>query len=277
MNLGDVVGQLMKQGMNPATQSRLQHAMGEGGLGGLGDILGSALGGSSSGGSAAAASQGGGLAGGLGGLLGTLGQAMSTDSGVGGLNRGQVGGIGALAGAILGGGGGAVKGAVGGSAMAILGTLAMSVLKNWQAQQAEASAGASAPAGAPAVSEAEMQQMVSPDTAELCLRGMVEAVKSDGEIAPDEIDRILGKIGEGGTTAEEKRFVSEHLRRPPDVRGLVAAIPNREVGAQVYAAALMAISVDTPAEREFLSELASGAGLDHDAVARLHALVGAPA
>jgi uncharacterized membrane protein YebE (DUF533 family) len=272
MNLGDVVGQLMKQGMNPATQSRLQHAIGEGGLGGLGDILGSALGGSSSGGSAGG--QGGGSGGGLGGLLGTLGQAMATDSGVGGLNRGQVGGIGALAGAILGGGGGAVKGAVGGSAMAILGTLAMSALKNWQAQQAQASSGAAA---APAVSQAEMQQMVSPDTAELCLRGMVEAVKSDGEIAPDEIDRILGKIDEDGTTAEEKRFVSEHLRRPPDVRGLVAAIPNREVGAQVYAAALMAISVDTPAEREFLSELARGAGLDRDAVARLHALVGAPA
>jgi len=57
----------------------------------------------------------------------------------------------------------------------------------------------------------------------------------------------------------------------------VRAIPNRQVGIQVYAAALMAISVDTPAEREFLAKLAREAGLHRDAVARLHQMVGAPA
>jgi len=274
MNLGDVVGQLMQHGMNPATQQRLQHAAGQNGLGGLGDILGSVLGGNASGG-APAASQGG-----LGGLLGTLGQAMGADSGIGGMSRGQVGGIGALAGAILGGGGSSVKGAVGGSAMALLGTLAISALQNWQAQQAGQGAQSGAAAGtpaAPALSEDEMQQMVSPDTAELCLRGMIEAVKSDGEVSPEEIDRIVGKLGEDGITADEKQFVAQHLRQPPDVQGLIAAIPNREVGAQVYAAALMAITVDTPEERAFLGALARGAGLDDGAVTRLHALVGAPA
>jgi uncharacterized membrane protein YebE (DUF533 family) len=268
MNLGDVVGQMRKEGMTPATQSRLQNAVGQNGLGGLGDILTGVLGGSSPGG----APKGGAGAGGLGGLLGSLGQAMSADSGVGGMSRGQVGGIGALAGAILGGGGSSVKGAVGGSAMALLGTLALSALKDWQAQSAASSA-----APAPALAEHEIHQMVSPDTAELCLRAMIEAVKADGEVSGDEINRIVGKIGEGGTTEAEKQFVVEHLRCPPDVDSLIAAIPNREVGAQVYAAALMAITIDTPAEKAFLNRLAAGAGLDAGAVARLHALVGAPA
>ena len=279
MNFGDMVGQLMREGMSPATQSRLQNAVGpnglggQTGLGGLGDILGNVMGADS--GQGAGTGQGGGL----GDLLGGLQDAMKADSGVGGLSRGQVGGIGALAGAILGGGGSSVKGAVGGSAMAVLGTLALSALRNWQEQQqgaAPSTAPAAATAATPAVSEAALRQMTSQDTAELCLHAMVEAAKSDGQIAPAEIQRIIGKVKDYGMPDEEQRCLMDLLAKPLDVDGLVAAIPNREVGAQVYAAALMAITVDTQAERDFLARLARGAGLDADAVARLHEMVGAP-
>ena len=122
-----------------------------------------------------------------------------------------------------------------------------------------------------------MRQIAAPETAELCLRGMIEAVKADGEISQDEVQRIVGKLQEGGITAEEKQFVEQEMRKPQDVAGLVSAIPNQQVGVQVYAAALMAISVDTPAERNFLQRLASGVGLDREAVAQLHRMVGAPA
>ena len=261
MNMGDVVGQLMREGLSPATQDRLQHAVGRSGLGGLGDALNSVLGGNKP----------GSADGGLGGLLGSIGGALSANSGVGGLSRGELGGLGALAGALLGGGGSAVKGAVGGSAMAILGTLAISALRNWQQESATSASDALA-----GFSQAEAQQMTAPETAELCLRGMIEAVKSDGTVSTEEIERILGKLQDGGITPEERGLVTEYLNGPPNVRGLVAAIPNREVGAQVYAAALMAIAVDTQAERRFLAELAQGAGLDEATVGRLHAMVGAP-
>src|SRR3546814_19889674 len=82
--------------------------------------------------------------------------------------------------------------------MALLGTLAISALKNWQPQ------GGSEPATAPKLSEAEVEQMTAPETAELCLRGMIEAVKSDGAIAPEEIERITGQLQEGGIPAEEQ-------------------------------------------------------------------------
>jgi uncharacterized membrane protein YebE (DUF533 family) len=261
MNLGDVVGQLMREGLSPQTRSRIEHAAGGGAdsSGGLGQIIGSMLGGQAGG-------QG---SGGLGGLLGGLGSLLGGQS-TGGISRGQAGGIGDLVGSLLGGGGG--KGAVGGSAMALLGTLALSVLKNWQAQ-----AGSSQVGQAPPVSEEEMRQIAAPETAELCLRGMIEAVKADGEISQDEVQRIVGKLQEGGITAEEKQFVEQEMRKPHDLAGLVSAIPNQQVGVQVYAAALMAISVDTPAERNFLQRLASGVGLDREAVAQLHRMVGAPA
>jgi len=264
MSLNAVVAQLLREGMSPSSRSRLEHSTGPSGLGGLdtggglGDMLSSVLGGSTAGRSP----EGGGD------LLGGIGNMLSGNSGIGGLSRGEVGGIGAIAGALL--GGRSVKGAIGGGAMALLGTLALSALKNWQSQSS------GAPATTPRLSELEVQQMTAPETAELCLRGMIEAAKSDGAIAPEEIERITGKLQEDGITAEEQRFVMEQLAKPADVEGLIAAIPNREVGAQVYAAALMAISVDTDAERMFLAKLARGARLGAEPVRNLHTMVGAP-
>lgn len=322
MNFGDIVGELMRQGMSPQTQQRIEHATGPDGLGsasgapdlgavlgsilgggqsfggtssgtgstgGLGDVLGGLLGGSGgqSGGSgglgdilnsvlgggqsSGGSSSGGQSSGGLGDILGGLGQVLGSPSGVGGMSKGELGGLGALAGAILGGGGSATKGAIGGSAMAVLGTLALSALKNWQAQSSNASE-----VQALALSDDEVKQIAAPQTAELCLRGMIEAIKSDGEVSQDELQRLVGKLSEGGITSEEQQFVQAELAKPQDLPGLVRAIPNPEVGIQVYAAALMAISVDTPEEKAFLKGLADGSGIAPDAVARLHQLVGAP-
>lgn len=319
MNFGDIVGELMRQGMSPQTQQRIEHATGPnglggesgapdlgavlgsvfgggessgggsagglgdvlggllggsaggqgGGAGGLGDVLGSILGGGQSSGGQAASGQ---SSGSLGDILGGLGQILGSPSGVGGMSKGELGGLGALAGAILGGGGSATKGAIGGSAMAVLGTLALSALKNWQAQSANSS-----DVQALALSDNEVKQIAAPETAELCLRGMIEAIKSDGEISPDEMQRLVGKLSEGGITSDEQQFVQNAMAKPLDLAGLVSAIPNPEVGIQVYAAALMAISVDTPAEKAFLKGLAEGTGIAPEAVARLHQMVGAPA
>ena len=320
MNFGDVVGELIRQGVSPQTQQRVEHATGPSGLGSaggsadlsailgsvlggassgsgtssggaagsLGDVLGGLLGGQSGGAGGQTGGQAGGLgailgsvlggqssggqsSGGVGDILGSLGSMLGSPSGVGGMNKGQLGGLGALAGALLGGGGGATKGAIGGSAMAILGTLALSALKNWQAQSGDAGDNALG------LSETEVKQISAPETAELCLRGMIEAIKSDGQISHAEIERLTGKLSEGGITDEEKHFVQAEMSKPQDLAGLVKAIPNPEVGIQVYAASLMAISVDTPAEKAFLKGLADGTGIAPDAVARLHQLVGAPA
>ena len=291
LNFGDIVGQLIQQGVGGQTQNRLNNALGSGGLGGLlqgaqggglQDMLGKVLGGA----------QGGASQGGLGGLLGGLTGGQQGGGGAGGLlesiggllGNGQggmsgatkAGGIGALAGALLGGGGGAVKGAIGGSAMAVLGTLAMSALKNWQGGQASG-AQASAMGQAEQVTEAEIQSMTAPQTAELCLKGMIAAAKSDGQIQDDEMQRIVGKLNEGGVSDEEREFVLNEMRKPLDVQGLVREIPSAQVGAQVYASALMAINVDTANEQAFLRQLAQGVGLDQGTVGRLHQMVGAPA
>ena len=269
MDFGALVGQMMRDGLSSSSVDRLQNSLGQGGLGGLGasggldSLLGSILGANAGGtGQGHSQSQGGGL----GDLLGGLGGA----GGLGGLSGGQLGTIGALAGAFLnrGSGGSAMGGALKGGAMAILGTLALSALKNWQAGSAETQGFAA--------SDAEVAQMAAPETAELCVRAMIEASKADGQVGEAEIEAIVGRFAEGGVTTEEKQYIMDHLKAPSDQAGLIASIPNPEVGAQVYAAALMAITVDTPGERAFMAELARGAGLDAGTVDRLHTMVGAP-
>lgn len=251
MDFSSIVGQLIKQGMSSASQGRLQHAAGDGGLGGL---ISSALGGSSN----------SGQSGGIGQILGSL-----LGGSQGQTNNAQVGGLGALVGSLLGGGGSSVKGAVGGGAMAILGSLAVSALKNWKQGQAESAASQQ-------LSQTEMAQITAPETAELCLKGMINAAKADGQIQEDEMQRILGKLKEGGVTSEEQAFVLSEMSKPQDLEGLLRAVPNQQVGAQVYAASLLAIKIDTESERNYMRKLASGLNLDQGTVARLHQMVGAP-
>jgi uncharacterized membrane protein YebE (DUF533 family) len=59
-----------------------------------------------------------------------------------------------------------------------------------------------------------------------------------------------------------------------DTEALVRDAQNPQVAAQVYAASLMAIEVDTPQEKKYLAELAQKLRLDAQAVQRIHSAVG---
>jgi uncharacterized membrane protein YebE (DUF533 family) len=234
----------------------------------LGDLLGAALGGGRTGasGSAGAGGLGDLLGGALGGSLG--GRQPSAASG---------GGLGDLLGSVLGGGGSSSAGSSsarsGGSnaGMAILATIAMAALKNWtDSRRAQASA-----AGAAGFAPQELETMTAPDTEALILRAMVSAAKADGRIEEDEIQRIVGKVGADGLSEEEKQFLMRELRAPLDLRALVAQVPNEMVAAEVYAASLLAIDLDTQEEVAYLRQLAQALRLDGETVARLHQITGA--
>lgn len=60
-----------------------------------------------------------------------------------------------------------------------------------------------------------------------------------------------------------------------DLGGIVAASRNSpQLAAQVYAASLLAIEVDTPAERQYLQQLAEGLGLSPEVTSQLEKTVG---
>jgi len=280
MSFGNILGQLLEQGMSgqSQTQARLGTSARNVAQGGQGieQILGSLqsmLGGAGSppagtgAGGAAHASPLGGLA--------DVAKAFLGQPQAGGMTGAQLGGIGAIAGALLGGGGGAVRGAAGGSAMAILGTLALAALQNARPS------GQAAPGAQLAASAAPKQEDVAAVTSEeaerLALRAMIAAAKADGQIDQNEMDRILGHMNADDVTEAERRFVLDEIRKPLDPSDLAKDVRNPAQAAEVYAASLLAIDVDSDAERAYLRALATALRLDAGVVSFLHRTTGAPA
>ncbi len=186
----------------------------------------------------------------------------------------KAGGIGALAGSLLGGGSSSVKGAMGGSALAILGSLALNAYQNSQQQddlqnysKNELMAGMREP-----VTPEEIQEVDSMIL--LILRAMINAAKADGHIDAEEMDKIVGKAKENGLSEDEQRFIMEEINKPLNTEALVADISDPQVAAQIYSASLLAINVDSDLEKAYLKDLANSLGLSQNVMTYLHTSVG---
>jgi uncharacterized membrane protein YebE (DUF533 family) len=268
LNTQDLVGTLMQGVLAGSSQGRIAHALGGRGLSRPGGVFEQVLGGTISGT-------------GTSGLLSSLAEmakSMFGSTGQGGRSSHPlaIGGLGALAGAVLGGGGNTAKGALGGGAMALLGSLALEALRGLRRPSTDdASAvvpadlplGLRTPANTAEESELESKAMV-------ILQAMINAAKADGQIDAVEQQRILGKLEEAGADATVQEFVCAEMSRPLDLKTLLREVSNPQMAAEVYAASLLAIEVDTPAERDYLRQLAQGLGLDEGAVQRLHLTLG---
>ena len=272
MNITDLLGGMMQAGMAPSTNRRLKNAMGgQGGglLESLGGMLGGqgAQGGTSGGlGDLLSGALGGKGAGGLGGMLGdVLGQAGQR---TGGKQNLALGGLGALAGALLGGGGRSMRGALGGGVMALLGAMAFKALQGTGQESGKVPLGLTEP-------QTESDQRALEQQAGLVLQAMINAAKSDGQIDREEIQRIVGKLQEMGADEEALNYVRTEMQAPMRTDHLIAAVGGQpEIAAEIYAASLMAIEVDTPAEKMYLNQLASGLRLDPQITRRIEEMIG---
>ena len=99
---------------------------------------------------------------------------------------------------------------------------------------------------------------------------MISAAKADGAIDQAEMEKIIGRLSSGSVTAEEKQFVMDEMRAPVDIGALADEVESASQAAEVYAASLLAIDVDSDQERQYLSQLAQAMRMDPVTVARLH-------
>ena len=259
-NYSDLLGAFLQNASAPSGQSRMGNV--------LESLQKTGLGGTAAPGGA------GGVAGGpLGGILDAVQKGLAGAT----RNPAQAGGIGAILGGLLGGGGDSVKGALGGGALAILASVAMKALMGaGQAPQGgggSAWSGGSMPLGLK-VPETPAEEQALASTAELVLKGMINAAKADGQIDPREGQRITGKLQEAGIDRSGQQWVLSEMYRPLDLDAFAAEIRSPEVAAQVYAASLLAIEVDTDAERDYLRQLAQRTGLQPAAVLQIHRSMG---
>jgi uncharacterized membrane protein YebE (DUF533 family) len=157
-------------------------------------------------------------------------------------------------------------------AVAAVGGLAYKAWQNYQAKQP-------GQAGAPTSSEeafipAPSQEAAREELGKSLVRAMIAAAKADGRIESDEKDAIFKKLETMALSAEEKAWVFDELSSPLDINAVVARADTPEHAAEIYAASLVAITADTPAERAYLDALASKLKLDPALVSEIHATAG---
>lgn len=109
------------------------------------------------------------------------------------------------------------------------------------------------------------------------LRAMIAAAKADGRIDGDENRRIFERMESMSLDAECKAFVFDELTAPLNLDAVVAGADTPEHAAEIYAASLVAIDADTPAEKGYLTMLAGRLGLAPELVDAIHRAAALPA
>ena len=276
----ELLGQLMQASTTRSTSSRIGNAFGGQGSSASGNPLSELLGGFGLGGG----SGGGNL---LSDLLGGLGGAEGGDAGtardmlgdagrVAQQNPLAVGGLAALAGAFLGGKSGVPNGALGGGALALLASLALTSLKGREEAQAAPSSdnpAQDAPLGLREPQTPGEEQELQ-DKASLIISAMINAAKADGAIDASEAQRTVGKLQAAGADPQTRQLIADEMLKPIDMDSLIARARTPQMAVEVYAASLLAIEVDTPAEQDYLRRLADGLRLDPATVQRVHQTLG---
>lgn len=200
-------------------------------------LLGSLMGSNATGGNLLGSLLGGGGGGGGGGL-GALAGLLGGGGGGGG------GGLGALAGMLGGGGGGG--GGLGGMLAGLAG-------------------------GGQQRPEPQAQEQ---DQAVLMVRAMCNAAKADGQIDRQEVENIMGRLGNDIDQAEAQ-FLQQELEAPIDLGGFLASVPDG-LEEQVYAFSLMGMKLDTQQEAKYLGAVAEGLRMNPQTCNQIHAKLGAP-
>ena len=206
-------------------------------------------------------------------LLGSLmGAGQSVKTRVGGDNL-AAGGIGALLGALMGGSNSTTANTLGGGMMGLLGMMAYKALKNSMAgtPSSAASQQSSQQSYVQEYRQPTPQQQNS--DAEIILTAMIDAAKADGQVDPDELSRIMNTMKSSGIGQEGMNYVISKLQGPMETAKSVSAVKGRpELAVQVYSASLMAIEVDTQAERQYLDKLAKVMGLSQSVIRNIEQL-----
>ncbi len=109
--------------------------------------------------------------------------------------------------------------------------------------------------------------------AEIMLRGMLNAAKSDGKFDQNEQQKVMEHLGD--ISQEERAFVQNEMSKPLDVDAFVKSIP-RGLEQQVYVMSLLGIELDSQAEAQYLDKLARGLGIQPQQANGIHQQIGVP-
>jgi uncharacterized membrane protein YebE (DUF533 family) len=106
----------------------------------------------------------------------------------------------------------------------------------------------------------------------LLIRTMIAAANADGQITPDERQRIASRLEQAGAGPEERAVLERELDNPRSADQIVREVKDQETAVQVYLASRIAMNPDTAAERAYLDFLAARLNIPADRLSQLNAV-----
>jgi len=171
--------------------------------------------------------------------------------------------------------------------VAAVGALAYTAYKRYNANQGAGSAGPqsntppqiqaekvdvtgifAAPVGSAFVPALE-DQRATDELGLTLVRSMIAAARSDGRLDAQESQAIFQKIEEMGLDSDDQNLLVQEMGHPVDIDAIVKSATSPEVAAEIYIASLLAVDVDTPAEKSYLNMLAARLQLPPELVVEL--------
>lgn len=126
-----------------------------------------------------------------------------------------------------------------------------------------------APAGS-AFMPAESDQAANETLGLTLVRAMIAVARADGRLDAQESQAIFQRIESLGLDNESQSLLVQEMGHPVDVDAIVnSAHGSPEIAAEIYVASLLAVEVDTDAEKAYLSMLAARLQLPSELVMEL--------
>ncbi|THB63613.1 MAG: DUF533 domain-containing protein [Desulfovibrio sp.] len=114
------------------------------------------------------------------------------------------------------------------------------------------------------------------DEAVLLLKAMIASASADGVIDSQERKRIVGELERAGLNNEERAFLEREFQSPANFKEIAGDARSLGKTTETYAVSLLAVRVDTDAERTFLGNLAKAMSLDSNEQNAIHKQFGKP-
>ncbi|MEZ5534487.1 MAG: tellurite resistance TerB family protein [Thiolinea sp.] len=163
--------------------------------------------------------------------------------------------------------------------VAAVGALAYTAYKRYNNNQAQAGSGTySATTAAPELLPAPQNSPFMPDINDQALsnqhsltlvRAMIAAARADGQMDMQESQAIFEKIESLGLDEEDRNLLLEEMNHPVNMDTIIQSATSPELAAEIYTASLLAVDVDTAAEKGYLNMLAARLKLPASLVAEI--------
>lgn len=123
-------------------------------------------------------------------------------------------------------------------------------------------------------SQDSVDAIKSSNEAVLLIRAMIAAANSDGVIDEEERNGILKKLETVELSNQKHSFIVKELLSPAGLEDIVSQVKTPEMAKKIYTVSLLAIEVDTDAERTYMNTLAQQLSLNESDLNNIYRTLG---